>query len=358
MPVRLIGEDDLHVLPVTEEMSFETENAGLGKQGSWGGKYQHTGVCGRITTHRFVWRCDANSSWIALRFDYMSKVEAITAFMRTRYCQIYFTSGRSIDVKVSDGSRAENLLTQLQAAITAGRWRQGSYEVAALGGLQRILAHREAKQQVVGETLDFALTDLKALKEHAAQTVAAARQVAANGAEQGADGGVQGLLEEFGLLGSDGRLVVKGGGTRKDVEADVRRVCEAALTKRGGLGMLLAHDVYCLVNRARGTGLVSPEEVMNALKSCHASGQLRLRTLGSTGAFAASLPRTSDSEADERLLKLADEAPLSSFLLAKELGLTAMEAQYLLRDSENREVLVRDEAPEGVFYYRNFFNDS
>merc|ERR1719330_1520714 len=110
-------------------------------------------------------------------------------------------------------------------------------------------------------------------------------------------GGVQQLLEDFGLLGLDGAAAMKGGRGKADVEADVLQVCRAALEKRGGFGMLLAHDVFCLVNRARGTALVSPEEVMAALRRCGApGGPLRLRTLGSTGAVAASLARCTDAQ--------------------------------------------------------------
>jgi len=288
--------------------------------------------------------------------DCVARVELASAFMRTAYCAVKLQSGESIDIRFNDAESASELVKQLRAACSAGRWRQGSYEVAAVGGLSRVLAKREAKQQVVGETLGVALTDLNALKQHAAQTVAAARQVASKQqGSSGEGGGVQGLLEEFGLLGTDGRLVVQGGTSSKAVEADVLKVCEAALTKRGGLGMLLAHDIFCLVNRARGTAMVSPEEVMVALQACRESGKLRLRTLGSTGAWAASLPRTSDAEVDEQLLKFPE--PLSAFQLGKDLGLATAEAQYLLRDAESRAVLVRDDAVEGVFYYRNFFED-
>lgn len=120
--------------------------------------------------------------------------------------------------------------------------------------------------------------------------------------------------------------------------------------------MLLAHDVFCLVNRARGTALVSPEEVMTALRRCaQPGGPLRLRTLGSTSALAVSLSRTSDRDTDAQLVRMAQAAPLSAFKLAKELNLTAAEAQYLLKDTEARAALVRDDAPEGVFYFPNLF---
>jgi len=357
--VRLINEEDMHVFATTLELYIEAEDAGIGRSMTFGGKLQHIGLKTRLTTHRLLWHCTQGSPmWIALRLDGVLRVELTSAFMRTSHCAVQLSSGRTVDIRFNDAKRANEFTSQMQAACTAGRWRQGSYEVAQLRGISAVLAKREAKQQVVGETLDVALTDLSALKQYASQTVAAARAVAAKQQQGGGDAdGVQSLLEDFGLMGSDGRLVVKGGSTSSDIQADVQRVCEAALTKRGGLGMLLAHDVFCLVNRARGTALVSPEEVMSALTACGAAGRLKLRTLGSTGAYAACLPSSSDAVANEKLLGLAKVGPLSAFQLGKDLGLTTAEAQYLLRDAESRAVLVRDEAPDGVFYYRNFFAD-
>merc|ERR1712232_484354 len=109
-----------------------------------------------------------------------------------------------------------------------------------------------------------------------------------------------------------------------------------------GLGVLLAHDVYCLVNRARGTALVSPEDVASALRRAAQRGQLRLRHFGET--LAVALSKSSDADADGLLLEAIIRSPagLSAPSLAAELGLTTSEAQHLLRDAEDRAVVVRD----------------
>lgn len=221
-----------------------------------------------------------------------------------------------------------------------------------------------ATMKAAHEELDASLTDLNTLRDHAKQTVAAVRKMAAThaGSEAGkaeASASIGGLLQEFGLLNNDGSAVSLSGGTqRADIEADVTNVCKHALMKRGALGMLLSHDVFCLVNRARGTSMVSPEEVMAAL--AHASrpgGELKLRPLGLTKALAVSLASASDAEADAQLISKCADGPLSAFDLAADLGLNISEAQYVLRDAEVRAVLVRDESPEDVFYYRNAFDE-
>ncbi|CAJ1338562.1 unnamed protein product [Effrenium voratum] len=151
---------------------------------------------------------------------------------------------------------------------------------------------------------------------------------------------------------------MSGGKTKDDIVADVTKVCTAALEKKGRGAMLLMHDVFCLVNRARGTALVSPEEVISALRKCSKpGGPLRTRKLGSVGAIAVALARTSDAEMDAPLLNMLEEAPLSAFRVSTELKITVAEARYLLQDAEQRAVIVRDDAPECVYFYRNFFND-
>lgn len=371
VPVRLFRESDILCLPTTEELAFEREDGENPKDKDtmdvhgflrwcFVNQDEHSGIRARLTTHRLLWQ-DAScggSGWLALRLDDVAMIDATGGWFRKRRCQLRLKPVYSVAIRCSEAAYTDELYRQLQAAVMASKWREGSYQEASLGGLNRILGQRENRQQAVGETLEVALTDLESLRQHAAQTVAAARQVvAAHGtADTGEVTGVQRILEDFGLLGPDGAVVAKGGLFKKDIEADVESVCKAALEQRGGLGMLLAHDVFCLVNRARGTALVSPEEVMAALRHCSApGGSLRLRTLGSTGTFAASLARTHDGDTDRQLVRLAEVGPLSAFRLATELGLTVAEAQYILRDAEARAAVVRDDAPEGVFYYPNFF---
>eukprot|EP00435_Cladocopium_sp_Y103_P031731 s1543_g8.t1 len=240
-------------------------------------------------------------------------------------------------------------------------------DVAAQAGLQRLLNNQASKQQATGATLDVALADLDSLRRHAADAAKAAKQVVSGlskpagyeGGSSEVDSDVSKLLEDFGLLQADGSTISMSGGQKKDdIVADVAKVSAAALEKKGTGALLLAHDVFCLVNRARGTALVSPEEVIKALRTCSKpGGPLRMRKLGSAGAVAVALARTSDADMDVPLLQLLEDAPLSAFRVSIELKITATEARYLLQDAEKRAVIVRDDAPECVYFYRNFFND-
>jgi hypothetical protein len=356
MPKPLIGENDVANRPATEEIRCKT----------LGTEYKTDGQRVRLTTHRILWNT-AIGEWIGLRLDEFAsaKVEKSHFFTNPHIeLQNVLDSGVCVQIKFDDKATTTEVAEQLEAAIKAERWKNGTYDAAAGGGFARLKRDQQAQIQATGEELNLALTDLGALREHAKQTVAAVRKIAATHAssDEGKvenSGSIGGLLEEFGLLQEDGSAVTFSGGTLPaDIQADVTKVCQVALEKRGCLGMLQAHDVFCLVNRARGTSMVSAEEVMAALRQASSpGGLLRLRKLGSTSAYAVSLASASDAEADRQLLSAAEGGPLSAFRLATELKLNTAEAQYLLRDAEVRAVLVRDDAPDDVFYYKNFFSE-
>lgn len=342
LPVRLVGENDVFSFPAAESFSFTTSDPY---------KYYdpRTGTCVRLTTHRIFWR--ESSGWFALRLDTIKAVETIGGFLSSVQVFLQLLSVNSVTVKCSEAAEFADRV--LQVFLPA---RNLCYEAIAISGLQRVMGQRDGKLQAASNVLDVAANDLDALRQHAVAAVTAVRQLQRHG-KASESGSIEQLLDEFGLLNHDGSPIVSGGYLGSDIEADVVRVCQAALEKRGGFGMLLAHDVFCLVNRARGTALVSPKEVMCALKLCDSKhGPLRLRVLGSTSAFAVSLRRTSDVEADEKLLQFTQSSPLSAFRLTMVLGLTAAEAQFILHDAVARGVLVRDDSYAGVFYYRNIFD--
>ncbi len=188
------------------------------------------------------------------------------------------------------------------------------------------------------------------------------------------------------------------------------------LTKAGGLMPLT--DVYCLFNRARGTELVSPDDLLAAAKmfqqargglvlreSAHCcqrsllssvppphalmhpsawaqvSLPLSLRTL-SSGMLAVQGADFSDERVCQRIAALVQPGPpaapasasaasssqllhqqllqelgpaVTSSEVAKALGCSTTLAAEHLAMAEQRGVLCRDVGPEGLRFYRNFF---
>ena len=375
LPARLVGESDVRSWLPAEEMMFELDRQDgdelcdevVDIKSRFSGRAVHRGCRVRLTTHRLLWRAVGHNSWLALRLDAVEHLESWGGVLRSLRCMLKLSSGVPVYVKTSSEPVTQDLLLEISNAVAKGQWCDGSFQVAAQAGLQRLLNNQASKQQATGATLDVALADLDSLRRHAAEAAKAAKQVVSGlskpggyeGGSSEVDRDVSKLLEDFGLLQADGSTVCMSGGQKQDeIVADVTKVSTAALDKKGTGALLLAHDVFCLVNRARGTALVSPEEVIKALRlCCKPGGPLRMRKLGSAGALAVALAKTSDAEMDAPLMQLLEEAPLSAFRVAMELKITAAQARYLLQDAEKRAVIVRDDAPECVYFYRNFFND-
>ncbi|GFR45576.1 hypothetical protein Agub_g6970, partial [Astrephomene gubernaculifera] len=158
----------------------------------------------------------------------------------------------------------------------------------------------------------------------------------------------------------------------------------AAPLQRCG-GLISLPDVYCLFNRARGTELVSPDDLLQAAKLFARAGvtALRLRTLRS-GVLVIQGPQHSEEQVCAKIAQLTTPSqppaspagpnspssspqpqrpsplPLGPGLTAGDLalalgGVTVTIAAEHLLTAEARGVVCRDDGPEGLRFYRNFF---
>ena len=129
-------------------------------------------------------------------------------------------------------------------------------------------------------------------------------------------------------------------------------------------GLLTLTDVYCLYNRARGTNLISPEDLMDAV-GCMKSLNLGMseRTFPS-GVKVIQDDKFSDTAMAVKLKELAEE----QLTVSPTLGLTAMEASRVLHISallaheqmlvsENLGYICRDETLETTRFFPNLFDD-
>uniref|UniRef100_A0A4W5RDX1 Vacuolar protein-sorting-associated protein 36 n=1 Tax=Hucho hucho TaxID=62062 RepID=A0A4W5RDX1_9TELE len=108
----------------------------------------------------------------------------------------------------------------------------------------------------------------------------------------------------------------------------------APLEERGG--MMALTEVYCLVNRARGMELLSPEDLVNACKMFE-SLKLPLRSVSNC----------------EHFLSLGS---LTAEEFAKLLGLSVLLSKERLLLAEKMGHLCRDDSVEGLRFYPNLFN--
>uniref|UniRef100_A0AAZ3PX69 Vacuolar protein-sorting-associated protein 36 n=1 Tax=Oncorhynchus tshawytscha TaxID=74940 RepID=A0AAZ3PX69_ONCTS len=129
----------------------------------------------------------------------------------------------------------------------------------------------------------------------------------------------------------------------------------APLEERGG--MMALTEVYCLVNRARGMELLSPEDLVNACKMFESLKQpLRLRIFDS-GVMVVQLQSHSEEEMISSALdNVTDKGSLTAEEFAKLLGLSVLLSKERLLLAEKMGHLCRDDSVEGLRFYPNLFN--
>uniref|UniRef100_A0A9L0JIQ5 Vacuolar protein-sorting-associated protein 36 n=2 Tax=Equus TaxID=9789 RepID=A0A9L0JIQ5_EQUAS len=131
-------------------------------------------------------------------------------------------------------------------------------------------------------------------------------------------------------------------------------ILQAPLEGRGGIMSLT--EVYCLVNRARGMELLSPEDLVNACKMLEALKlPLRLRVFDS-GVMVIELQAHKEEEMVASALEtVSEKGSLTSEEFAKLVGMSVLLAKERLLLAEKMGHLCRDDSAEGLRFYPNLF---
>ncbi|XP_025780060.1 vacuolar protein-sorting-associated protein 36 [Puma concolor] len=131
-------------------------------------------------------------------------------------------------------------------------------------------------------------------------------------------------------------------------------ILQAPLEERGGIMSLT--EVYCLVNRARGMELLSPEDLVNACKMLEALQlPLRLRVFDS-GVMVIELQSHKEEEMVASALEtVSEKGSLTSEEFAKLVGMSVLLAKERLLLAEKMGHLCRDDSVEGLRFYPNLF---
>ncbi|XP_027445466.1 vacuolar protein-sorting-associated protein 36 isoform X3 [Zalophus californianus] len=131
-------------------------------------------------------------------------------------------------------------------------------------------------------------------------------------------------------------------------------ILQAPLEERGGIMSLT--EVYCLVNRARGMELLSPEDLVNACKMLEALKlPIRLRVFDS-GVMVIELQSHKEEEMVASALEtVSEKGSLTSEEFAKLVGMSVLLAKERLLLAEKMGHLCRDDSVEGLRFYPNLF---
>uniref|UniRef100_A0A674GA60 Vacuolar protein-sorting-associated protein 36 n=1 Tax=Taeniopygia guttata TaxID=59729 RepID=A0A674GA60_TAEGU len=131
-------------------------------------------------------------------------------------------------------------------------------------------------------------------------------------------------------------------------------ILQTPLEEQGGIMSLT--EVYCLVNRARGLELLSPEDLVNACKMLEPLKlPLRLRIFDS-GVMVIELQSHNEEEMVAAALEtVSEKGSLTADEFAKLVGMSVLLAKERLLLAEKMGHLCRDDSVEGLRFYPNLF---
>lgn len=266
---------------------------------------------------------------------------------------IYVASPDYMYISFKESDR-DSFLVAVQSALVQRAWvakaevkGEFSTSKAGVGG---VLRDRAQAQRENDKALGAAFADMKSLMANAREVVGLAEKYAQSAHEQNDQ--YDNLLREMGISSPVTR---KSAGTQYHTQL-AHQLCEFLqdkLQKAGGSMTLTA--AYCVYNRARGTELVSPEDMRLA---CGLFGQLGLPiTLTAFPSGFTVLSTSSEAAAIAKVVAAVEASPvgLTAGQLSQQLALSLLLATQYLQTAERQELLCRDEALEGVTFYTNFF---
>ncbi|CBJ32060.1 conserved unknown protein [Ectocarpus siliculosus] len=264
---------------------------------------------------------------------------------------------------------------------------------ASAAGVAGILRRQEANRKATAEIATEAFSDLKSLIDKAKEVVAVVerysaalqdKQTAAASAagdkDEAGDGGdptreaedLSSILQDIGIASP---VTKTSAGTRyhQQLARQLADFLSSPPGKRAGArtlldmfgGMMTLPDVFSVFNRARGTELVSPADLLATARLLGPTKLgMSLRRFAS-GVLVIQADSHSDQAVSEKLVKAAEaEAAaggggwgdgLVATQVARDLRVSATLAVEHLRTAETAGLLCRDESVEGTRFYANPF---
>jgi ESCRT-II complex subunit VPS36 len=296
-----------------------------------------------------------------------------------------FVSGKSeIGLRFEKDGKDE-FQTALQKALEKKSWetnrvaekaKEATVEETVFSssnaGVAGILRRQEKNMQSVDNLAKSALTDLDALMLRAREAIAVVQRYASYTAGEEKDdvmsettsqaverNEMEAIMQNIGIVSP----VTKFSAGRQYHEQLARQMADILL-QQGRIdrlgGMITLTDLYCLFNRARGTELVSPDDLLKAATlTKRLNLGLRLRVFDS-GVKVLQAESYNEEKMGQRILDLL-RAPdftasgIQASDLALRLNISLVVAKEQLLIAEGRGALCRDESAEGLFFFANLF---
>ncbi|XP_043388413.1 vacuolar protein-sorting-associated protein 36 isoform X2 [Chelonia mydas] len=236
---------------------------------------------------------------------------------------------------------------QINRGPQAGRIR-----AVGIVGIERKL---EEKRKETDKNISEAFEDLSKLMEKAKEMVELSKSIANKIKEKQGDITEDETIRFKSYLLSMGianpvTRETYGSGTHYHMQLakQLAGILQAPLEERGGIMSLT--EVYCLVNRARGLELLSPEDLVNACK------MLVALKLPLSGVMVIELQSHNEEEMVASALDtVSEKGSLTAEEFAKLVGMSVLLAKERLLLAEKMGHLCRDDSVEGLRFYPNLF---
>ncbi|KAG8055016.1 hypothetical protein GUJ93_ZPchr0001g30222 [Zizania palustris] len=238
-------------------------------------------------------------------------------------------------------------------------------------GVSGILRMEQEAWESAGQNLQDAFQDLNALMSKAKEMMELAEKMRqklltnssaqsnSNEEEMGSKQDMQDWLLSVGIV-SPVTKETAGALYHQQLSRQLADYIRIPLEKAGGMMALV--DVYCLYNRARGTELISPEDLLQACSLWEKFDVPVMLRKFDSGVKVIQTKTHSDDEVFARISSLAQKADalqkgISPSDAAFTLGIAPALAKEHLLNAESIGILCRDVSPDGLRFYINLLNE-
>eukprot|EP01083_Nonionella_stella_P017104 47795_1 len=262
----------------------------------------------------------------------------------------------------SSGRDRDSFLKKLEKALQSKAWHQKEEEkrdfTTKAAGIRGLMAENQRKQDQRKKVVNEAFEDLESLMVHAREMVSLANRLAASSEAKEQASEFDTMLHGMGIISP----VTKAAAGSEYHTLLARQLVDFLIKplKRCG-GMMTLTDIYCFYNKARGTQLVSPDDL---LQSCRLMENMRMPMklkVFKTGVMVLQLNEFNEDNQRKKILHLiankCQNKGINELRLSQLLNISINLAREQLLSTEVNGSLCRDDSPSGLKFYSNLFAD-
>ncbi|KDO18871.1 hypothetical protein SPRG_15699 [Saprolegnia parasitica CBS 223.65] len=331
-----------------------------------------------VTTHRLLWLSDDTGTNLFMPLAAVDRLGKEAGFItRSSKIKIDYThenASKLLKLSFKAGGRDE-FFVPLETSLCRRAWAD-TKSVSALAdrrlqtrqfdpmqaGIGGIMQRRQEEQKQTSELTTQSFSDLNALMDKAKDMVglieryvATANSSAAAETTTDETTQMQALLLNMGIASPVTRENA-GDAYHQQLARQLAEFLKEPMARHGGI--LTLSDIYCLFNRARGTELISPDDLYHAAmlqKPLHLGLHVRKFDGGLIVLQSDSHNEEQVAVRLEHLARTAKDSCITSNDVAAEMQISLSLAHEYLKVAEQRGKLCRDDTVEGLNFYPNRF---